>query len=213
MNNSIKIWLIIATCFTLIGLVLFCGLMTMLKWDFTKLSTTEYETNSYEITKEFNSITINTDTSDIEIVPSNDSKCSVVCYEQKKLKHSVEVKEGALVIEVNDTKKWYEYVAIDFKSAKITVYLPKTEYSSLFIKESTGDISVSNDFTFEEVDLSLSTGDVSFSASSNKFIKIKTSTGDVDLQNVNTPALNLSVSTGKITASGVNCDGDINILK
>ena len=39
--------------------------MTLLKWDFKKLSTVKYETNTYDIDNSFNNISIKTDTSDI----------------------------------------------------------------------------------------------------------------------------------------------------
>ena len=45
MSKITKIWLIIAASFVLIGCIIFGGVMTMLKWDFTKLSTDKYETN------------------------------------------------------------------------------------------------------------------------------------------------------------------------
>ena len=39
MKKSTKVWLLIAACLVLVGSLLFVGVMTMLKWDFSKLST------------------------------------------------------------------------------------------------------------------------------------------------------------------------------
>ena len=76
-------------------------------------------------------------------------------------------------------KKWYEHIGINFKTPSITVYLPKTEYDSLLIDESTGDIEMPQGFTFESVDVSLSTGDVRFDGSDAAELFVKTNTGDV----------------------------------
>ena len=211
MRKKTKIWLVIATALVVVGCVIFGGVMTMLQWDFTKLSTVKYETNDYEIDENYKNISIVTDTADIVFVPSENSKSSVVCYEQKNVKHSVTVKDDTLVIAVVDTRKWYEYIGINIGTPKITVYLPNAEYEKLFIKESTGNVEIPNNFRFESMDISTSTGDVKNDASASESIKIKTSTGNIRVENISAEALDLSVSTGEITVCDVNCQGDVKI--
>lgn len=60
-----KVWLIIAASLVLIGGILFAGVMSTLRWDFMKLSTVKYETNTYEISEAFDGISMNTETADI----------------------------------------------------------------------------------------------------------------------------------------------------
>ncbi len=211
MSKRTKIWLVIAASLVLVGGIIFTGVMTVFKWDFTKLSTVKYEINNYEINENYKNISIVTDTTDIVFAPSEDSKASVVCYEQKNIKHSVAVKDSTLVIEGVDERKWYEHIGITLGTPKITVYLPKNEYASLSIKESTGDIEIPKNFRFESMDISLSTGDVNCLASASDDIKIKTSTGDICLENVSAGSLELSVSTGEVIAKGITCQGDIKI--
>ena len=131
--------------------------MTMLKWDFTKLSTVKYETNHYEINEGFENISIITDTADVVFVADESMMTSVSCYEQKNLKHRVTVEDGTLVIEVADTRKWYEYIGINFGTPKITVCIPQGKYGALSVSASTGDIHIPKDFSFNGVDLSAST--------------------------------------------------------
>jgi len=181
----------------------------MLKWDFTKLSTVKYETNNYEITENFNNISIITDTADVVFVPSENQKASVVCREQKNMKHSVTVQNGKLVIEVVDTRKWYEYIGINLGTLKITVYIPQDEYGALFVKSSTGNVEIPTEFKFENIDISESTGNVTNYASASKNIIIKTSTGNIRVENVSAGTLDLSVSTGGITVSNVTCEGNV----
>lgn len=211
MRTRTKVWLIIAASFVLVGGIIFGGVMSMLEWDFTKLSTVKYETNNYEITENFNNISIITETSDVVFVPSENQKTSVVCHEQKNMKHSVTVHNGKIVIEVVDTRKWYEYIGINFSTPKITVYIPQGEYGKLSIKSSTGDVKIPKEFKFENIDISESTGNVTNYASASENIITKTSTGNIRVENVSANTLDLSVSTGGVTVSNVSCEGDVKI--
>lgn len=212
MERTTVVWFVIAATLVLVGLILFAVVMTGYQWDFTKLGTGEYETNTYEISEDFSNISVDTNTADILFVLSEDGKCTVECYEEEKEAHSATVQEDTLVISVKDEKAWYDYIGINYGTPKITVYLPKMEYGSLSIKESTGDVEIPDDFLFGEVDISLSTGDVAFCASASGMIKIKTSTGDIRVENISAGALDLSVSTGEVTASGVSCEGDVTVV-
>ena len=211
MRTRTKVWFIIATSFVLIGCIVFGGVMTMLKWDFTKLSTGKYETSNYEIAEIFNKISIVTDTADILLVPSENQKTSVVCHELKNARHSVTVQNGKLVIEIVDARKWYEYIAINFGTPKITVYIPQGEYGALFVKSSTGNVEIPKEFKFENIDISESTGNVTNYASASENIIIKTSTGNIRVENLSANTLDLSASTGEVTVSNVTCEGDVKI--
>ncbi len=209
MRRRTKVWLITAASLVMIGGILFSGVMTMLKWDFTGLSTVRYETNIYEVPDPFEGISIDTATADIEFARSDNGGCRVECREEEKAKHSVTVEEGVLNIELVCER--VGYFGLNIGSPKITVYLPEMQYTALFIRESTGDIEIPKDLSFNNVDISLSTGDVDFCASASEMIKIKTSTGDICVENISVGALDLAVSTGKVTASGVTCEGDVTI--
>ena len=135
----------------------------------------------------------------------------MVCYEPDSGMHFVTVKDGALSIDWQIHKKWYERIGITFGSPKVTVYLPRTEYVSLSIKESTGDVSIPDNFKFDSIDIKASTGDIKNRASATGDIIIKTSTGDITLENTTASSLDLSVSTGNITVSGAKIDGNITV--
>ena len=206
-----KLGLIIAVSLISIGLIFFGVIMTILKWDFTKLSTFKYETNNYAINENYKNITIITNTADIVLVPAKDSKTSVVCYEQANLKHSVSVKNQELVIEVVDTRKWYEHIGIDFNTPKITVYIPHGVYGTLLAQNHTGNIEIPKDFEFEKIDITASTGNVNCYASALDSIKINLSTGDATIENVNAGSIDVSISTGCVSAKSVKCEKDISI--
>lgn len=53
MRKATKVWLIAAASLVLIGCMLFVGVMFATGWDFSKLSTVGYETNTHEIAEPF----------------------------------------------------------------------------------------------------------------------------------------------------------------
>ena len=211
MNKKIKIPIIIAASLVLIGCIMIGGAMTMLQWNFRNLATVKYETYTYDIEDDFLNISINVDTSDIALILSEDSKAKVVCYESESSRNSVSVVGDTLTIEQRNTKKWYENIAIGFSSPKITVYLPRNEYDSLFIKTQTGDIEAPNDFKLGSADISVTTGDVGFSACVSGDVKISTSTGNINISDTAVGSLELSASTGKVNVTNVVSEGDLSV--
>ena len=211
MSKRAKIWLIIATSLILIGCILFGGAMAMHGWDLTKLSMNKYETNNHEINENYKNISITAHTADIVFVPSESSKCFVECYEQENVKHSVAVKDDTLVIEVVDTRKWYEYIGINFETSRITVYLPQGEYDALSVASITGDVELPKNFKFSSIDISAETGNITSYASSSGETKIKTTTGNIHIEGISASVLDLSVCTGKVTASDIICDRDVRV--
>lgn len=203
MSKCAKIWLIVALSLVLTGCILFAGVMTAMGWDFTKLSTVKYETNQYEIREDFRNISLMTDTADVVFVPSEDGKTSIVCYEQKKVKHSVAVQDGTLTIQMIDERKWYDYIGIFFGSPKLTVYLPEAEYGALSLKSSTGDIHVEN-ITVGKMALSVSTGKVTVTdVVCQGDVTIHVSTGKASLTNVACKNMKSDGDTGHMTLKNV----------
>ncbi len=211
MNIKAKVWLIIAVVLIFIGCILFCGVMMRMKWDFKSLSTTKYETNIHTVTDAFTNICITTDTADTVFKPSEDGTVSVECYEQVNSHHAVSVKDGVLCIEVTDTRRWYDYIGINFGSPKITVYLPTQAYDTLTLTGRTGDVEIPQDFSFGSVDVLRTTGNITNYASATEGMRLQTSTGDVCVDSVTAAALHISASTGRITMASVTCSGDISV--
>lgn len=210
MSKTSKIWLIVSIGMILIGCILFGGAMTKLNWDFSKLSA-NYETKTYEIDQSFQNITITSNTADIEFVPTENGKASVICYEQEKLKHNVSAADDTLTISVTDTRQWYDHIGIHFKAPKITVCLPQQQYRTLSVKFSTGDVYIPQDFRFESMDIAGNTGSVRNSASTLGNMQIKTNTGHIRIQGATADTMDLTVSTGEVFVADVTVKQDINI--
>lgn len=197
--------LAVAIAFVLTGVLLFGGSMTALDWDFTQLSTTKYETNVYTLSEEFEHLSIRTDTADVVLVPAEGADSTVTCYEQTNALHRVEVKNGTLSVEVNNTKAWYDYIGIQFGRPKITLSIPSCAYGVLTVHTDTGDVKIPKEFSFEAVTIQGSTGDISYAANAQKTIDMAISTGNVRIEAVTTELMNLSVSTGETNLTTVRC--------
>lgn len=203
MTKTTKIWLIIATTLLLTGCIIFGGVMTVYKWDFSKLSTNKYETNKYDIADNFKNISINVKTADIVFVASEKAKTEVVCYEQDNANHEVSVDNDTLTIKLVDERKWYEYIGINFRTPKITVYLPQGEYGNLTVSASTGDIDIKN-LSAENINLTVTTGEIEAkSITCNGDFKTTVSTGEVELKDVSCKNLSSNGNTGDITLKDV----------
>lgn len=210
MNKSKKTWVIIGCSLTVVGLFIFIGAMAALKFDFNMLNTAKYVSNTYEADGFFNKISIDTNIADVILVPSDDEKCRVVCYEQERLKHSVTVKDQTLIIDTVDNRKWYEHIGISFGKMEVTVYLPHKEYASILIDSDTGDIDIPRDFSFENIRITGATGDVTLSASASNSITIRVSTGTIAADNIAAEEISLSTATGNINISSAETKGLIN---
>ena len=211
MRRATKVWLITGASLVLLGCILFAGVMTALKWDFSKLSTVRYETNTHEVSEAFRDISLTTDTADIVFALSDDGKCRVECREEENAKHSVTVEHDTLTVKSSNRKSWYDYIGFFFGTQKITVYLPEAEYNALSVRESTGNIEIPKDFSFARVDISASTGNVGFFASAREAVRIQTSTGNIRVEDASAGSLDISAVTGTVTVSGATCGGDITV--
>ena len=185
--------------------------MEQYDWDFTKLSTVTYVTNTYEVNDEFDKISINVDTTEIEFVPTENETCSIVSFEAEQVKHSATVQNGALVVGTVDTRKWHDHICISLGSPKMTVYLPQNEYASLIIETDTGDINIPKDFAFDKIEIDGDTSDVSCFAPVANVLDVELSTGDIIIDSITADQIKLTATTGEIAVNSVTAKNNIDI--
>lgn len=221
MSKAVKKWLIAAALLVTLGFAIFAGAMAALGFDFSKISTIKYETNTYEVGEEFDKISIDVDITDIVFAQSDDESCKVVCFEAEKVKHSVRCTNGTLIIDMTDDRKWYDYIGISFASPKMTVYLPQSEYTSLLIDTDTGNIDIPESFAFNKLEIETDTGSVDCMADVSDIIKIESDTGDIGISSVESGCdIDIKTDTGSIKLTDISCTdftaesdtGDISIV-
>ena len=208
MKRSTKVSLIAAVVLIVLGLGIIAAAFNAAGWEFRKFSSSRYITTDQLITEDFSKINIDVDTADIAFYPSEDGNCRVVSYEEDKQPLSVSVKDDTLWVKVQDERKWYDHIGINIGSPELEIYLPKEKYESLYLRGSTGDVNIPYNFSFDEIDVKLSTGDMGCFASANGKISLKTGTGSISIKNINAGDLVLSVTTGKINCNNINCSGE-----
>lgn len=205
-----SVWLALLLIFLGCGIVVLA--LAMKNFDFQALDGKTYETKNYEITDAFAGIVIKTDTADVRLVPTDAQVVTVTCREQEKLKHTVTVSENKLLIQLEDTRKWYEHISLfSFGGPEVTVALPRVTYEALLIENDTGDIEISRELGFQDLYISTSTGDVSCHAGVSGAAQIKTDTGDIEIKNIAVGSLLLTATTGEITVDGAGVVGRVEV--
>ncbi|MBE6678516.1 MAG: DUF4097 domain-containing protein [Ruminococcaceae bacterium] len=192
--------IIVAVSLFIVGTVLFVGAFAALDYDFSKLNTVKYTSNTYTPEGDFDKVYIKSNTADVELLPSKDGRCKVVCQEKEAEPHKVRVENGTLRIEVSKAK-WYNKISFFSIGEKISVYLPEAEYTSLTVITDTGDISAPKAFAFDKAKLESDTGDISCAALSESIV-MKSDTGDIKLT-ADAGKIYIETNTGDITLNGV----------
>ncbi len=206
MKTSVKIALIIALVVFLIGACLSFAALYLLQFDFTALGTEKAETNVHEITDSFHSLSIDVDTADIRLLPTEDDVCTVVCKEGEKTRHTVTVLDGILHIENTDNHAWYEHIGIFTADTGITLYLPETDYRMLEIETDTGDVEVPDNFLFERAEADTDTGYILWKADVHTSLSLGTDTGRITVSSVQVgTVLSAETDTGRMTFTDVQC--------
>lgn len=213
MKGLTKFMIIFASILIFIGISFFAIGMVSLNWNFDKLSTAKYVTNTHDIHGDFSNISLKTTTADILFAPSDTGICKVVCKEKAKKPHSVSIENNTLTIKENNNKKWYDNIGIMISDhPEITVYLPKDTYSLLNISLTTGDVSLS-DLTLDELTLSTTTGDISLSNISTLELNQSVSTGTTNLTGITCRNLVSTGTTGKINLTNVRTTGLLSVKR
>ena len=207
MSKRNKILIITATVFLIAGLVIFTIASASVTFDFSKFSTKKYMTNTYEISENFENISIGVNTPEITFARSDGNGCQIKIYDEERVEYSATVQNGTLSITADDTRKWYQHIGIYVESPTLTVYLPEKAYTSLSVNTDTGNINIPDNCSFESVAVNSDTSDVHCNAKVSENIKISVNSGYITLDNINinTERIELSSSTGEIELEDIAC--------
>ena len=129
MKKSKKIVIIVSCVVICLGLVIGCIGLYTLGFDFRKLDNSKLQTRSYELNEDFTALNLDMKTADLIVLPAQDGKAKVVCLERENEPHTVFVKDGVLSVQVENNRKWYDYIGLNFGEQTVTVYLPKAGYA------------------------------------------------------------------------------------
>ncbi len=207
-----KKWIITAVALVIVGAIVCFGTAAAVHFDFEKLDSVQYETNTYAVKESFRGIAVTASEEKVFFKPAEDGKCTIVCFEEENREHRVSVIDGTLTIKPVDNQKFSLHFGVYTRNPEITVYLPESVYSDLRIETDTGDINIPEDFVFDSVAIKGHTSDVTCLASAKNGIDIALSTGDVSISDIAAGSVDLQTTTGGIYAESVKCEGDMHIL-
>ena len=209
--KKITAW--VAAGLMFLGVALFLGVGIYTKFDLTRLDSVKYITNTYEISEQFHSIDIDTVTVDIEIKPSADGKCRVICYESEKLCHQVLVRDGILEISSIDSRSWLDQITIiSFETPRVILYLPEGTYQSLQVENTTGNVTLAGHWELEQLSLETTTGDMDVSGlECKKDVSAKATTGNITMQEITCSNFSASGTTGDTVLQSVMVSGTMRL--
>ena len=194
------------------GLAIMAVVFFLTGFDFSEISTEQYETKTFPINESFRDIEIHADESDIFFTESEDGSAGVIFTETEHVKHEVSVENGVLRISSKDHRNWTDHLlSFGTQSVSVTVCLPSAEYGALVIDSNTGDITVPAFPVFETLQITTDTGDVSCEASVSGPAAVKTNTGGIRAEKIRTEQLSLSVTTGDIFAEDMACKNELSV--
>ncbi|MDY3079137.1 MAG: DUF4097 family beta strand repeat-containing protein [Oscillospiraceae bacterium] len=212
MKTSKKITLIIATALVVCGLIIFFVAAAALDFDFTKVNSAEYVTNTHTVDEQFANISIDTDEFDIRFAPSDDGTCKVECRESDKVYNTVTVKNNTLTVERHDERSWYErHFGFFVGDMSITVYLPEREYGNVDLETSVGDVNIPESFTFDQLIIETDTGNITADANIADILSVKSDTGHIGLSGIEVNSMDLDSGTGDISVNSANVTDEIKL--
>lgn len=178
-----------------------------------KNSTLEQIVRTFDLTeKEVQNFNFDLSTSNVEFIPTTDGTKKVMLYENERHWHEEKVEDKTLYVVSKSSEKWYEKIGWDLTEKKVEIYYPSTEFASLRIDSSTGNVKIPNEFSFNTCEIDLSTGNIAYNANTKGSVLIESSTGDISLSDVNAASMRIKRSTGKASLINVNVE-DLLVLE
>ncbi len=211
MKKSKKVSIIIAITFIFVGITLYATAFAIGGFNINKMNSVNITDKSYVIGKNFHKINIESAESDICFATAADNKCRVECRDGDKIYHTVTVENDTLTIRRIDIRKWYEHFSIYWEEMKITVYLPKTEYENLYIRTISGDVNISDKFSFINGEINDTSGDISFDANVNEELKVRTVSGGLSINNTKANKIEANSTSGDVTLANIECSENLQV--
>lgn len=161
------------------------------------------DVKNYNIKEINNEIKINANIANINIKLTNDNKNIITYDENKKIYFEIKEIEGVLSIKQIDKRSFFEKL-FNYKKISINLFLSNIKYNFLNIDGKTGNIKIDEGFTFENVKINNSTGNIKFISDVNSNLEIENKTGNIIINNTNVKGnIDIYSKTGDIKLKDV----------
>ena len=203
--------IVVALCLIVAGAALAGAALVAVDFRFGEFSGADYERNSYVIEGDIGEIGISAGDYNVTLLPSSDGICRIEVDESEKFKLRYHFEEDHLEIKIVDSRKWYDYIGVFSGEADLVLYLPAEEYEILSVATRTGDVKVSEDFSFGIAAVAASTGDINFAAKVSGDLSLSCVTGDISVCDIELENLSASVTTGNIVLENIKASDTISL--
>lgn len=155
----------------------------------------------------FDSLSVRLSTSDLHLELSQDGKNRAEISRNEKTDVTLKIANGELTIGETDNRSWVDHIAFfSFGESRVTLYLTESAYESAYLHLSTGDVFVAEDFTFGDLSIRVSTGDVISRARVSGSLTVKGTTGSKTLSGVGScESIRVDGSTGDVSIRDADC--------
>ena len=188
------------------GLLISFIALASLNFSFFEMGTMEHAATTYTVTDSFTNIKVWGAECDVRLIPSEDGTCTVLCNETDRVTHTVSVKNGTLIIERTDNRKWYEHIGFTWSywgPMEVVVSLPGRAYGDLDVRTASGRVEIPGDFSFDNAGVDGTSGDVRFMAAVDGDLRLKTVSGDIQAGGMRPKTLTVTSTSGDITLNTI----------
>ena len=206
MKTARNITLIIAAALIVIGLVIALIGLFLLDFKVDRLEAMELVEKTYPIQGNFSNISILTSDYDVNLLPAEDGVPRLAAKEARRVRHSMEVTDGTLSIQIQDDRGFRDRIGIFIQSPSMTLYLPESSYDTLLIKTTSGDISIPDSFTFTDAALKSNSGSIGSAANVTNRLSSEATSGSVTLSNAAVGFVEASANSGSVVLSDITAD-------
>ncbi len=211
MKKSGKIAMIAASGMVFAGIVISLCAMCAMGFDFSKMETATFRTETHPVEQSFSRICVEGAGSDVRLYLSDDDSCRVQCHEREGLESIIEIKDDTLYIRQQDNRTWKQYIGIFVEHDEIGIYLPESSYQSITASLHSGDLMVSEEFRFQEADIQSTSGRIELHASVEGDLFLRSDSGNITLAGSGLHGLTARSNSGKITMEHVTARADIRL--
>ena len=169
-------------------------------------------TREFPVSERFTAIEVTSEDVDVRLARAEDGRCRVVYAGNEGSLPEVSVSGGTLrVVSRESRRNWTDGLFSVDRASGITLYLPEAGCASLTLSLKSADAEVPEGLAFGAASVTVTTGDISFSAAVTGTLTLGTTSGDLTAAGAGCGEGRFSVTTGDITLSGLHAAGPLSL--
>ena len=147
---------------------------------------------------------------EIILEPSVDGKIHIIYFESEKETYRIRTDDGKLTIEVEDRRRWFDFIGIHIETQSTTIQIPAEFSGDVDLDTKNGDVDVSDLAVKGKVKLSTSNGGIlAEGLTVGGDFDADTSNGRISADNVTVGGgFDASTKNGQIELAGVIIEGE-----